>query len=484
MADDRSYKRFVLLITSVGAMMAPLDGSIVGVALPSITSSLRMSYVSVIWVPAAYLVTLAVSLLILGRLSDTRGRKPILISGFAIFVLGSFLCSIAQNGVELILFRILQGFGCACMAATATAIVADVFPGNERGKALGINIMSVYVGGALGPSLGGALTYAFGWRSVFWVNIPIGLMVMTLALWRLKESVPKREKEPLDIPGMLTFSVGLISLIVAMTVGESTGWTSLPIIGLLALAPFSFVLFILSEMRKGSKAMIDLSLIVHNRLFAAANIAALLNYTAFFSASFIMSFYLQRVLGQSPLETGAILISMPITMAVLAPISGWASDKVGSRMLSTGGMFCITIGLLLLSTLNLTSSTSVVAVYLLILGAGMGLFSSPNTNAIMGSVEKRQLGVASGMVATMRTTGQALSLAVTGAIIAIVASSAVVTSLFIGTDPTQIAVESGPFLDGMRIAFIVSAMIAAVGAVFSFARGPSRQAPQVRDYKH
>jgi EmrB/QacA subfamily drug resistance transporter len=479
MADDKSYKWFVLFITSVGAMMAPLDGSIVGVALPSITSSLRMSYVSVIWVPAAYLVTLAVSLLVLGRLSDTRGRKPILISGFAIFVLSSFLCSVAQNGVELILFRILQGFGCACMAATATAIVADVFPGKERGKALGINIMSVYVGGAVGPSLGGALTYAFGWRSVFWVNIPIGLTIMTLAIWRLKESVPKREKEPFDIPGMLTFSIGLISLLVAMTVGESAGWTSLPIIGLLALALASFGLFILSEMRKGSKAMIDLSLIAHNRLFAAANIAALLNYTAFFSASFIMSFYLQRVLGRSPLETGAILISMPITMALLAPISGWASDRVGSRMLSTGGMVCITIGLLLLSTLTLTSSTSVVTIYLLILGAGMGLFSSPNTNAIMGCVEKRQLGVASGMVATMRTTGQSLSLAVSGAIIAVVASSKVVTSLFSGTNPARIAVESAAFVHGMSLAFIVSAVIAAVGAVFSFARGSLRQAPKV-----
>lgn len=481
MADDRSYKWFVLLITSVGAMMAPLDGSIVGVALPSMTKSLGMNYVSVIWVPAAYLVTLAVSLLIIGRLSDSRGRRPIFISGLAIFIFGSFLCSVAQNGAELILFRILQGVGCACMAATATAIVSDVFPGKERGKAIGINIMSVYVGGALGPSLGGALTYAFGWRSVFWVNIPIGLMVITLALWKLKESVPRREKEPFDIPGMLTFSVGLVSLLVAMTVGESAGWTSLPIIGLLALALASFGLFIFSEMRKGSKAMIDLSLIAHNRLFAAANIAALLNYTAFFGASFIMSFYLQSVLGRSPLETGAILISMPITMAVLAPISGWASDKVGSRILSTGGMVCVTIGLLLLSTLTLTSSTSAVTIYLLILGAGMGLFSSPNTNAIMGCVERSQLGVASGMVATMRTTGQSLSLAVTGAVIATVASSHVISSLFAGTNPAQIAVESAAFVHGMSLAFIVSAMIAAVGAMFSFARGPLRQAPKACD---
>ncbi len=481
MSDDKSYKWFVLLITSVGSMMAPLDGSIVGVALPSMTASLGMDYVSVIWVPSAYLVTLAVSLLIIGRLSDTHGRKPLLASGLAIFVLGSFLCSEAQSGTELIVFRILQGVGTACMAATATAIVADVFPSKERGKALGINIMSVYVGGAVGPSLGGALTYAFGWRSVFWVNIPIGLVVLALALWKLKESAPKGAKERFDVPGTVTFSVGLISLLVAMTIGESVGWFSLPIIGLLVLALASFSLFMIAETKMGSKAMIDLSLFAHNRLFAAANIAALLNYTAFFGASFILSFYIQRVLGRSPLETGAILISMPITMAILAPMSGWASDRVGSRALSTGGMACVAIGLLLLSTLTLTSSTSEVTIYLLILGAGMGLFSSPNTHAIMGSVEKRQLGVASGMVATMRTTGQSLSLAITGAVIATIASSDVVSSLFAGTNPGQIAVESAAFVHGMSLAFIVSAGIALVGIAFSIARGPTGEIFRTRD---
>ncbi len=169
MDDGRSYRRIVLLITSIGAMMAPLDGSIVGVALPSIAGGLGMDYVSIIWVPAAYLVALAVFLLIIGRLSDIRGRKPVFISGFAVFVLGSFLCSVSQNGAEMIAFRIFQGVGCAFIASTSTAIVTDVFPSNERGKALGINIMSVYVGGAIGPSLGGVLcsgsTYQLGFSS-------------------------------------------------------------------------------------------------------------------------------------------------------------------------------------------------------------------------------------------------------------------------------------------------------------------------------
>ena len=475
MPDERSYKRFVLLITSIGSMMAPLDGSIVGVALPAMTSGLGMNYVSVIWVPSAYLATLAVTLLIIGRLSDTHGRRRLLLAGLTIFVFGSALCSVAQSGGELIAFRVFQGVGTACMAATATAIVTDVFPAKERGKALGINIMSVYVGGAIGPSLGGFLTYAFGWRSVFWVNVPIGIVVLALAIWRLRESAPRKTSEPFDVQGTLTFAVGLVSLLIAMTVGETVGWTSPLIIGLLVIAAASFILLVFVETSKGDAAMIDLTLIAHNRLFAAANIAALLNYTAFFGASFILSFYIQRVLGRSPLETGLILISMPITMAVLAPLSGWASDKVGSRLLSTGGMLCIAAGLLLLSTLTLTSSTAHVTVYLFILGAGMGLFSSPNTNAIMGSVEHKQRGVASGMVATMRTTGQSLSLAVTGAIIATVASSKVVSSLFAGANPAEIAVESAAFVHGMSLAFAASAAIALVGALFSAARGPSKQ---------
>ncbi len=466
-SDERSYRRLVLLITSIGSMMAPLDGSIVGVALPSMTAGLMMNYVSVIWVPSAYLVTLAVTLLIIGRISDTHGRRRILIAGLVIFVLGSVLCSIATSGEELIVFRVFQGIGTACMAATGTAIVTDVFPASERGKALGINIMSVYIGGSIGPTLGGVLTYAFGWRSVFWVNVPIGLVALTLVLLRLRESVPKATKGPFDISGMATFAVGLVSLLAAMTVGESVGWAAPLIIGLFVLAAISFALFVLAEMAKGDSAMIDLSLIAHNRLFAAANIAALLNYTAFFSTSFILSFYLQRVLGRSALETGLILLSMPVTMAILAPVSGYASDKVGSRVLATGGMICITVGLLLLSTLTLSSSTLHVTVYLLLLGAGMGLFSSPNTSSIMGSVASRQRGVASGMVATMRTTGQSLSLAVTGAVIATVASTSVVTSLFAGTDPSAIAVESEAFVRGMVLAFIVAEAIAGIGGVFS-----------------
>jgi EmrB/QacA subfamily drug resistance transporter len=473
-SDDRSYKWTVLLITSIGSMMGPLDGSIVNVSLPVIADRLKMDYVSVIWVPAAYLLTLAVLLLIIGRLSDMHGRKRIFIMGFAIFVFGSFLCSIAKSGPELIIFRILQGGGGACIFATAPAIVTDVFPVKERGKALGLNVMAIYIGSALGPTLGGVLTYTLGWQSIFWVNIPIGLSIILLSLWKLKESHVKKD-QLFDLPGSVTFAVGLISLLVALTVGELMGWTSLPILSLVVLVFIAFALFVFLELQKGSNAMFNISLITRNRIFAAANIAALLNYTAFFATSLLISFYLQRVLGLSTLVTGAILLATPITMAILAPISGWTSDRIGSQILSTSGMIIIAVGLLLLSTLRPSSGVGEVILYLLIMGAGMGLFSSPNTSAIMGSVEKRQLGVASGTLATMRTTGQALSLAVTGAVVATVASSEVVSSLFIGTNPTQVTVESTAFVHGMSLAFVVCAIIAFIGAVFSVIRGKVHQ---------
>jgi EmrB/QacA subfamily drug resistance transporter len=471
--QERSYRRTVLLITSIGAMMAPLDSTIVSVSLPTMASDLNMDYASIIWVPTAYLVALAVLILSVGRLSDIRGRKPIFITGFIIFVIGSFLCSIAPNGGELILFRVVQGVGAAFFGATSAAIITDTFPREERGKALGINAMAVYIGLSLGPPLGGALTAAFGWRSIFYINIPIGIAVVLMANHYINEGVSARRKERFDIRGLLTFSIGLVSLLVALTLGEQWGWTSAGIIILEALAVVFLAMFVLIERGLGSRAMLDLSLITRNRLFAAANISALLNYISYFGVSLILSFYLQRVLGLSVLETGLVLLVMPITMAVLSPISGLLSDRMGSRFLASAGMFIIAGGLVLLSLLGVDSSTVLVGIGLLVVGLGMGLFASPNTSAVMGCVPRNQLGVASGTLATMRFVGQATSLAVMGAIVATVASTAVVSSLFTGLDIGSIQVASQDFVNGMRLAFLVSAAIAVIGAITSLARGPT-----------
>jgi EmrB/QacA subfamily drug resistance transporter len=456
--------------------MAPLDSTIVSVSLPVMATDLSMDYASIIWVPTAYLVTLAVLILSIGRLSDMRGRKPIFISGFAVFVIGSFLCSVAQNGAELIVFRILQGVGAAFFGATSTAIVTDVFPRNERGKALGINAMAVYIGLSLGPPLGGLLTQTLGWRSIFWINIPIGLAVILMAWFLMRESVTTPKKGRFDLKGLAAFGAGLIALLVALTLGEQLGWTSLTVLGLAVIAVVSFALFIVVESKLKSAAMFDLSLITANRLFAAANISALLNYASYFGASLMLSFYLQRVLGMSVLGAGAVLLVMPITMAILSPISGWMSDRIGSRALASSGMFMIAAGLVILSLLTVSSSTVHVLVGLFVLGLGMGIFATPNTSAVMGCVPKHQLGVASGTLATMRFVGQAASLAIMGAVVATVASTAIVSSLFTGISPADIQVASADFVAGMSLAFLVSAAIAIVGGFTSLARGPYKKA--------
>jgi EmrB/QacA subfamily drug resistance transporter len=349
-SSEVSYRRWVLLITCIGSMMAPLDSTIVSVSLPEIAQDLGMDYAEIIWVPTAYLVTLAVMILVMGRVSDLYGRKPIFIAGFGIFTLGSLLCSVATTGNELILFRILQGFGAACFGATSTAIVTETYPSNERGKALGINAMAVYVGLSLGPPLGGVLTHALGWRSIFWATVPIGILVMTLAFYKLRAVRPEVKKVRFDVPGLLLFSMTLVSLLVALTLGEQLGWGSFEILALFAASIMGFVLFVYVELGKGETALLDPRLFTKNRLFAAANISAFLNYTSFFGVTFMISFYLQRVLGMSVLDAGAILLIMPVTMAVISPISGRLSDRVGSRALASTGMFIVALALAWMAT--------------------------------------------------------------------------------------------------------------------------------------
>ncbi len=471
--DTGSYKWTVLMMTSIGAFMAPLDGSIVSVSLPSITKGLNMSYAMAIWVPTAYLAALTVLLLSIGRLSDMRGRKPFFVSGFAIFTLASLLCSISSNGLQLITFRVMQGAGAAFIGATATAIVTDVFPGKERGKALGINTMAVYVGLAIGPSLGGFLTSAIGWQSIFYVNVPIGLFVILLSLWKLHESgVPKPKK--FDLAGASSFSLGIVPLLLALTLGGINGWNSGLTISLIVGAGTFLATFVIIERNKGNDAMLDLSLFTKNRLFAAANLSALLNYTSFFGVSFFISFYLQRVLNESALQAGVVLFVMPVTMAILSPLSGWLSDRLGSRILASSGMSLICIGLLWTSTLTLNSTPFEVASRLFIIGFGMGMFSSPNTSAVMGSVEKTKLGIASGTLATMRFLGQSLSLAMMSAIFATFISSSTLSALFVGINPSALGVAAKVFVEGMKNAFIISAVISAVGVVTSLVRGNKR----------
>jgi MFS family permease len=340
-----------------------------------------MDYATSAWIPTSYLLSLAVLLLTMGRISDLYGRKAIFILGFAVFVLGSFLCSVSTSGNEMILFRALQGSGAACITATSAAIITATFPPQERGKALGINAMSVYLGLSLGPPLGSFLTGALGWQSIFWVNIPIGAAVIALAVWKLREGPREVSVPRFDVSGAFSFGVGLISLLTALTLGEERGWTSVPILGSLVLSGISFALFIIIEHRRGAEAMLDLRLFTENRLFAMANLSTLLNYTAYFgiSSSFLL---LQRVWAM-PLSDRMVLLSMPLVMSVLSP--SWGGPRrvdLGSRPRGDVliGLSCVAKHLGFLRRHRNYSALPGHA------GLGMGMFSSPNTSAIMRSV--------------------------------------------------------------------------------------------------
>jgi EmrB/QacA subfamily drug resistance transporter len=468
---DPRYKWYVLAIACVGSMMGPLDGTIVSVSLPSIIHSLNAGFEAAIWIPTAYLLTISILLLPIGRLSDMMGRKRIYFWGFAIFVLGSFLCSLSPNADFLIAARVLQGAGAAFIMATSTALITCAFAPKERGKAIGINVMFVYVGLALGPPLGGFLTVALGWQSIFWVNIPIGICTMVAAYLVIEKDCVVEQVRRFDIKGSVAFAATLIALLLFLTFGEEWGYGSATILLLLLISVVAFIIFLRIEKAMGKDALLDLSLFRNNRLFAMGNLSALLNYTSYFWTPFIISFYAQSVLNYSPAETGLLLLVMPVIMACIAPISGILSDRIGSRTLATGGMLLICAGLLEMTLLKGTSSDSAVLMTgLIMMGVGMGMFSSPNTSAVMSSVPNQQAGLASGSISTMRTVGQTVSLSMAGALIAVMASTALVEAIFGGQIITPTPDQVQQLLSGFRLAFIVSAILSFIGAIASAVR--------------
>jgi EmrB/QacA subfamily drug resistance transporter len=451
--------------------MTPLDASIVSVALPSISSTFKIGYEAVIWIPVAYLLCLATLLLVFGRLSDVKGRKLFFTLGFVIFTFASALCGVSQNGSELIVFRGLQGVSAAMIGATSTAIVTDVFPAEKRGKALGINVLAVYTGLAVGPTLGGVLVQALGWRSIFYVNVPIGIVVSLIAATRLKESTTQRTvSRGFDFLGAAFFISGLSLVLLGLTFTGSYSWASTIVFGPLVSGSILIFLFLFVELKRGERALLDLDLFRKSRLFAAANFSALLNYTSYFAVPYFMSFYLQTLKSLSPLVTGLILIALPVPMAVISPFSGWLSDRIGSRLLASMGMGLMCVALVFLSQLALTTPLSYLTAVLFVLGVGMGLFSAPNTSSVMGSVDRSHLGIASGTISTMRFVGQSLSLAVMGAVAATVIPPQVFSSIFGGAGSAGPA-SADVFLQGAGLAFLTGSAIALVGVFTSMIRG-------------
>lgn len=453
MSDDIN-KNSALLVATLVSFLTPFMGSSVNIALPTIGVDFKMNVVSLSWIATAYLLAGAIFLVPFGKVADIYGRKKVFTYGITIYTISSFLCAISDSALMLILFRILQGFGSAMIFGTAVAILTSVFPVGERGKALGINVSAVYLGLSLGPFLGGFLTQHLGWRSIFFVNVPLGLLIILLTLWKLKGEWAEAKGEKFDLAGSVIYSLTLVAIMYGFSLLPKSSGAFLIITGILG------ILFFIRWEMKQKTPVLDINLFAKNRIFAFSNLAALINYSATFAVSFLLSLYLQYIKGFSPQKAGIILVSQPLIMATFSPFAGRLSDRIEPRIVASIGMSLTTLGLFTLVFLHQNTHLELIIVSLVILGPGFAFFSSPNTNAVMNSVEKRFLGVASGTIATMRMVGQMLSMGI----------AMLLFALYMGR--VQIVPQYYPlFLKSAKVAFIVFASLCFLGIFASLARG-------------
>ena len=411
--------------------MASLDRNIVIIALPSIANELHTSLITLVWIAIGYWVVTASMLLTFGRLADMFGRVKLYNLGFALFTIGSGLCCVSQTGEQLILFRIIQALGAAFIFSNSSAILSDSFPESERGKALGINQISIVVGSVLGLVIGGALTSYFGWRSIFWINIPIGIFATIWAFSKLKE-LGTIKKEKIDWLGNLLFAGGLISILLGITFG-SFHLLNIFEITLFILVGISLLVLFYKNEKKVSFPMMDLSLF-KLRLFTSSNIAIFFNSLARGAFTFVMVFFLQGpTMLLNPLESGIYLIPVSLALAIVAPITGWVYDKYRSQIISQSGLIVSAIGFILLATLGSRISYADAILPLALIGAGLGIFTSPNRATIMNSVPPNRRGVAAGISTTLVMAGSAFSIGLVFLIFSALLPAEVVVVLFSGS---------------------------------------------------
>jgi len=450
-------KRSTLTIAALSSFMTPFMGSSINIALPSIQRQFEIDAILLSWIAISYISATAICLVPFGRLADIYGRKKIYTYGIVIFTVSSLLCAISFSAPMLIVFRVFQGIGSAMIFSTGTAILTSVFSPGERGKALGINVAAVYIGLSLGPSLGGFLTHHFTWRSVFLINIPLGLIIIFLILWKLRGEWAEARGEKFDLTGSIIYGMAITTIMYGVSLLPAMRSLWLIICGLLGISAF-----VKWEM-KVENPVFELNLFRTNKLFAFSNLAALINYSATFAVTFLLSLYLQYIKGLSPQSAGLILIFQPIVMAIVSPFAGRLSDKIEPRFVASTGMALTVVGLFLLTFLNENSTLPFIVTSLILLGFGFALFSSPNTNAIMGSVERKFYGIASGSVATMRLLGMMISMGVVTLIFA----------LLIGR--VQITVEYYPaFIKSLKTAFKIFSLLCFAGIFISLVRGKLR----------
>jgi EmrB/QacA subfamily drug resistance transporter len=457
LADNRAQEKAALFVATLTSFMGPFIISSVNVALPAIQKELNANAVQLSWIATSLLLATAVILVPVGKIADIHGRKRVFAWGLALFTVASVFAGFSGSVRMLILFRVIQGAASAMFTTTGMAILTSIFPPQKRGRVIGIYVSAVYIGLSVGPFAGGILTQHIGWRSLFFLVSPFGITSFYITLKYLKGEWADARGEKLDLTGSLLYGISILALVYGASVLPDIKAVYIIAAGIICLG-----VFIRQELRV-QFPVVEVRLFSENKLFAFSSLAALINYSATFAVAFLLSLYLQFIKGMTPQIAGAILVAQPIMMAVFSPLAGRLSDHIEPRKIASVGMAITALGLFLFLFINSNTRVLYIIGTLIILGFGFAMFSSPNMSAIMGSVEKRYFGIASGTAATMRLLGQMTSMAV----------AMVVFSIFIGREEISPA-NYDLFLHGVKVCFTISALLCVVGVFFSFFRGKLR----------
>ena len=469
-SSKSSWKWFILTTVLVGATMSALDVSIVNVAMPTLQHSFNVSLALIEWVAMAYMLTLTIFLPLFGRLADMYGRTKLYTTGFVVFTIGSVLCGMSPTASFLIFSRVLQAVGAGLLQANSVAIITAAFPGNERGKAIGIQGAVQAVAMSIGPFVGGLLIKAVSWRAIFYVNLPIGIIGVLMALLILPKSESSGKKEKIDFFGILTFSPGLACMVLALNKGEKLGWTSNTILAYFALAAVLLTAFVITEL-KVEHPMIDLKLF-KSYTFSAGNITGMLSYYVLFAILFLMPFYMEEVLHYGVALTGSLLTPIPLAMAFVAPVAGSISDKHGSRVMTTSGMLVCALATFFLMFMGESAHLTWLVLDLVVLGIGMGMFTPPNNSAIMGAAPREKLGLAGGILNMTRSLGLIFGVDISGLIFTSLKHSYYVSKGFSLADTKTIpaAVRNDAFMHGFMVVMGVLVGINIIAAILSVAK--------------
>lgn len=462
-----NYKWIAISCTSLGALFSVMNSSALIIALPNIVRGLHTSMIIMIWVLMIYMLMITILVPAIGRIADMIGRKKLFVLGFFIFTVGSLLCGISINGYELLVFRVVQAVGGSLLVANSTSIVTDAFPKAELGKAMGVNAMVISIGVVIGPILGGFLAM-LGWQYVFLMNVPVGIFGTIWAWVQLKELVKLPKHQKFDWIGTLTFSYGLFALLFALTVGGFFGWNLLVVVFFITAMAGLIAFFIVDS--KIKQPMLDLR-IFRSRLLGFAFSSNLLNGIARGSVMFLMVFYLQGLRGMDPLLAGIYLTPFAVAMMITSPLSGYFSDKIGQRALSSIGLAISAVGLLGFITIGANTPLWIPIIYMMIMGGGSGMFFSPNTSSIMGNVPVEKRGIAAGIRTMMNNAGSVVSLAIGMAVISTSISAIALQSLITGVQTGSSGIDISGFVTGFHKAFLVSVIISFIGAFMSYLRG-------------